>query len=417
MAWWGVAYASGCNYNKPWEAFDRTEALHNVAAAYDATQQAIACAEYATATEKALITALARRYPARVPASDMNAWNDDYADAMRKVYHAFREDLDVVALFAESIMNCTPWAMWDLKTGEVAQGADTAEAIEALEGAFLLPGAMQHAGLLHMYIHLMEMSPYPERALSAADALRALVPDAGHLVHMPTHIDVLCGHYERVVSSNEAAIVADREFLRREGAINFYSLYRCHNLHFKVYGEMFLGQYGPAIEAADELVAGLPADLLHVQSPPMADWLEGFLSVKQHVYIRFGKWQNIIEQSLPELPDLYCVTTAMIHYAKAVAYAVRGDVASAENQAVLFDAALANVPDSRCLFNNTCQDILAVAREMMLGELAYRKQDYARAFAHLRRSVQLDDDLPYDEPWGWMQPTRHALGALLLEQG
>jgi tetratricopeptide (TPR) repeat protein len=299
-----------------------------------------------------------------------------------------------------------------LKTG---QDAETAEAIEVLEKALLQPGAMKHPGLLHIYIHLMEISPHPERALKAGDALRLLAPDAGHLNHMPTHIDVLCGHYERVVSSNQDAIVADRRFLEREESINFYSLYRCHNYHFKKYGAMFLGQYGLAIETADEMISTLPEELLRVESPPMADWLEGYISMKQHVYIRFGKWQEIIDQSLPEDAALFCVTTAMMHYSKAVAYAASGDVPNGEKQVVLFEKGVANVPDSRYVFNNTCLDILAVAREMMLGDVAYRKQDYDIAFSHLRKSVKLDDNLPYDEPWGWMQPTRHALGALLLE--
>ena len=149
---------------------------------------------------------------------------------------------------------------------------------------------------------------------------------------MPTHIDVLCGHYERVVSSNTAAIVADRKFLEREGPINFYSLYRSHNYHFKIYGAMFLGQYRPAIETAEEMISTLPEELLQVESPPMADWLEGFISMKQHVYIRFGKWQEIIDQPLPENQGLYCVTTAMMHYSKAVALAASGDVPSALNR-------------------------------------------------------------------------------------
>jgi tetratricopeptide (TPR) repeat protein len=416
MAYWGVAYSSGCNYNKPWEAFDQEEALHSVATAYGATQEAISRLDKVSPFEKALINALAYRYPAPAPAEDMCPWNDDFANAMRKVHAEFSDDLDVATLFGEAIMNRTPWALWDLKTGQIAEGADTAEAIEVLENALELGGALEHPGLLHIYIHLMEMSPHPQRALKACDALRSLVPDAGHLNHMPTHIDVLCGHYERVVSSNEAAIVADRKFLEREGPINFYSLYRCHNYHFKIYGAMFLGQYRPAIEAAEEMISTLPEELLKVESPPMADWLEGFISMKQHIYIRFGKWQEIIDQPLPENQGLYCMTTAVMHYSKAVALAASGNVPGAEEQAELFDAAMGRVPDSRYVFNNTCLDILAVAREMMLGEIDYRKEDYESAFAHLRKSVELDDNLPYDEPWGWMQPTRHALGALLLEQ-
>ena len=154
-----------------------------------------------------------------------------------------------------------------------------------------------------------------------------------------------------------------------------------------------------------------------VQSPPMADWLESFISVQQHVYIRFGKWDEIIAQKQPENSSLFCVTNAMMRYAKAVAYAASNRVPEAEVEAKHFEDAFAQVPESRMLFNNTCRDILTVAREMMLGEIEYRKANYDQAFAHLRKSVELDDNLPYDEPWGWMQPTRHALAALLLEQG
>jgi tetratricopeptide (TPR) repeat protein len=179
---------------------------------------------------------------------------------------------------------------------------------------------------------------------------------------------------------------------------------------------MFLGQCQPALEAADEMTANLPEELLKVDSPPMADWLEGFVSMKLHVLIRFGKWREIIEAPLPENRELFCVTTAMLHYAKAVAQATSGDIPAAEAEADLFEAAVARVPDSRYVFNNTCLDILAVAGEMLKGELEYRKGNHDVAFAHLRQSVELDDNLPYDEPWGWMQPARHALGALLLEQ-
>ncbi|MDX6752280.1 hypothetical protein SH611_20945 [Geminicoccaceae bacterium 1502E] len=419
FAWWGVAYASGCNYNKPWEAFDADELRTSLARAHRYCTEGLARAGDATAIEVALLNALARRYQSgEVPGSEtFSRWNDDYADAMREVHRRFPDDLDVTTLFAEALMNRTPWALWDLATGGIADGASTGEAKQVMEKALERPEALAHPGLLHMYIHLMEMSPEPERALKAADALRDLVPDAGHLQHMPTHIDVLCGHYERVLSSNDRAIRADRNYLERQGPLNFYSLYRCHNYHFKIYGAMWLGQYGPALATAREMVSTLPEELLLTRSPPMADWLEGFVSMTQHVYIRFGKWQEIIDQAMPANPELFCVTTAMMRYAKAVAFAASGRVPEAEEQAKHFEEAFAAVPESRMLFNNSCRDILAVAREMMLGEVEYRKGNLDAAFAHLRRSVTLDDGLPYDEPWGWMQPTRHALAALLLEQG
>ena len=370
--------------------------------------------------ERAIIRTLPFRYPTAVPGSNPSGWVEDYATEMRQVYQRFPDHPDICTLFAESLMNRTPWNLWDLKTGGIAEGASTAEAKEVLESALQRiedAGGHWHPGLLHMYIHLMEMSPNPEMALKVADRLRSLVPDSGHLQHMPTHIDVLCGHYQAVVDSNDAAITADRKFQTLEGSVNFYSLYRCHNYHFKVYGAMFLGQYRPAIEAAEEMISStLTAELLTVESPPMANWLEGFVSIKQHVLIRFGRWEEIIAQELPEDQELYCVTTAIIRYAKAVALASIGDVPAAERESALFDEALARVPDSRYIFNNTCLDILAIAREMMLGEVEYRKGNFEQAFAHLSNSVELEDNLPYDEPWGWMQPARHALGALLLEQ-
>ena len=368
MAHWGVAYASGCNYNKPWEAFDDKDTSRSLATAYDACQEAVKLAANASPVEAALIAALTHRYASRTPAADMCPWNDDYANAMREVYTAFPKDAEVATFFAEAMMNRTPWALWDLKSGQPAEGADTLEAMEVLEKALDCCDGMSHPGLLHLYIHVMEMSRTPEKALKAADALRGLVPDAGHLQHMPTHIDVLCGHYERVVSSNSEAIMADRKFLECEGPLNFYSLYRCHDYHFKIYGAMFLGQFQPAIDTADEMIASLPDELLRVQSPPMADWLEGFISMKQHIYIRFGKWQQIIDQELPEDRTLFSVTTAMMLYAKAVAYAASGDAVNGEKFAGLFEEAFKNVPDSRYIFNNTCLDILDVAREMMLGE-------------------------------------------------
>ena len=420
MAYWGIAYAMGPNYNKPWEAFDEAETSKTLSEAYDATMRAAALADSSTQAERDLIGALHQRYQsARVP-QDLPAWVDDFAAAMRAVYLNHQEDADISALFAEALMNRTPWALWDLASGEPAAGADTEEARQVLERGMERHadiGSPPHPGLLHMYIHLLEMSPFPEQALPACDQLRGLVPDSGHLQHMATHIDVLCGDYLSVVNWNEEAIRADRRYLAARGPFNFYTLYRCHDYHFKVYGAMFLGRYQSAIEAAEELIAALPEDLLSVQSPPMADWLEGLVPVKQHVLVRFGKWQEILEQELPPNPDLYCVTSATMRYARAIALATLGHSKSAEAEAEAFERDFDRVSDSRYLFNNSCRDILAVAQEMMLGELDYRRGDIESGFAHLRQAVVLDDNLPYDEPWGWMQPARHALGALLLEQG
>jgi len=331
MAHWGVSYAVGPNYNFPWELQDPAGKAKALARAYDSARAALALAESVTAPERALIEALPARYPVREPIDDQRPWNNAFADAMRLAHRAHPDDLDLRAIFAEAILNRTPWRMWDLRTGEPAPGAGTLEAREVLESAFRdLPGAMNHPGLLHLYVHLMEMSPHPEVALVSGDRLRELTPDMGHLVHMPTHIDVQCGDYRDAMHWNQKAIIA---------------------------------------------------------------------------------------QDLPRDRDLYCNTVAMIHYAKGVAHAAVGDVPEAKAEQELFRAAAKQVPKSRYLHNVPCVQLLAVAEEMLAGEIAYRLGEYDGAFAHLRAAVALEDDLPYDEPWGWMQPVRHALGALLLEQG
>ncbi|MCO5176250.1 MAG: hypothetical protein M9890_04640 [Thermomicrobiales bacterium] len=397
--------------------YDPSELPKTVERTHTAARQAAALLDGVQPVERALIEALQQRYQSDTPVEDFTSWTDDYAAAMRAVYAAYPDDLDVAALTAEALMNRTPWALWDLASGDVAEGADTNEARAILERALETSECRVHPGVLHMYIHLMEMSPFPELALRAGDWLRDLVPDAGHLRHMPTHIDVLCGHYYQVVASNHDAVIADEKYREREGAMNFYTLYRVHNFHFKLYGAMFIGQSEIALRTADEVVETIPLELLQMEAPPMADWLEGFMAVKMHVLIRFGRWQEIIDAPLPDDPELFCTTTALYHYAKGVAFSATGQVAEAEEQQRLFHDAVARVPETRTLFNNTCQDILAIAAEMLAGELEYRRGNYDVAYAHLRRSIELEDGLVYDEPWGWMQPTRHAYGALLLEQG
>lgn len=419
MADWGVAYALGPNYNKPWEFFDARDLARTVERTHAAVERAHAKAARATPVERALVAALRARYPraAAPDAAACSVWNTDYADSMRAAYDLAPDDPDVAALHADALMNLTPWQLWDIRTGRPADGARTQEARAVLERALATGAGNRHPGLLHLYIHLMEMSPTPETALPVADRLRDLVPDAGHLRHMPSHLEVLCGDYRRVVSDNTAAVAADEKYHARAGAMNFYTLYRCHNLHFRIYGAMFLGRLQDALATAELLEAAVPEDLLRVPSPPMADWLEGFLAMRVHVLIRFGRWADILRLPLPADPLLYCVSTAMLHYARGVAYAATGRIIEAETERARFRDAVAAVPGTRTLFNNTCADILAIAAAMLDGELAYRKGDFDTAFSALRRSIDLDDNLPYDEPWGWMQPTRHAYGALLLERG
>ena len=416
LAHWGIAYAAGPNYNKDWDAFDAVDLRASLRLAHEAVTRARELAEDAAPVERDLIEALAERFPAAEPPDDFAAWKTGYAHAMEGVHARHPDDLDVAALYADAMMNLTAWQLWEVASGEPAEGARTLEIQRVLDGAMALPGGATHPGVLHLYVHLMEMSAHPEQALGAADTLRTLVPGAGHLLHMPTHIDVLCGDYARVVASNTAAIAADDAYAEHAGDVGFYQLYRAHDHHFRIYGAMFAAQQQVALEAAGALEAMLTEELLRTEVPPMADWLEGFVPMRLHVLVRFGRWDELIAMPLPADPELYSTTTAMTHYARGVALAATGQVAEAGAERERFAAAVDRVPESRYLFNNTCRDILAVAAAMLDGELAYREGRHEDAFAELRRAIELDDTLPYDEPWGWMQPTRHAYGALLLEQ-
>ncbi|MEZ0352321.1 hypothetical protein ACAG21_16175 [Mycobacterium sp. pR1184] len=417
IARWGIAYSVGPNYNKAWDAFDPVDLAASLARARAELQ--LAAAGRATAAERGLIDALAARFPTRdiADTAALADGNSAYADSMSRLASAFPDDIDIAALAADALVNVTAWALWDTRTGEPASGSRVREAKDILETALSTPAGRAHPGILHLYLHTMELSAHPEKALPAADLLRGLAPDAGHLEHMPTHIDVLCGDYRNAVVSNLSAVRADRKYLEREGALNFYSAYRAHDLHFVVYAAMFSGQSAVALQAADEIARQLTPEVLSIASPPMADWLEAFVPLRVHVLIRFGRWEDLIAEPLPADQDLYCTTAATVYYGRGVAYAATGRLSQADSARAAFTDAYARIPASRYLFNNTSRDILAVAAAMLDGEIAYRKRQFDSAFAHLRRAVELDDALPYDEPWGWMQPTRHALGALLLEQG
>src|SRR4051794_2842600 len=277
LAHWGIAYAVGPNYNKQWEAFDPVDLAASLEKACDEVAAARACADRAAPVEHALVEALGSRYQANDPSADLAAWNADYADAMRAVYRAHPDELDVAALFADALMNLTPWELWDRFTGLPSEGAATLEAKAVLERSLALPGGRAHPGLTHLYVHLMEMSPVPEQALPVADGLRSLVPDAGHLLHMPTHIDVLCGDYKSTLDSNLRAIEANEKYVAREGRVGFYALYHAHDPHFPIYGAIFLGRSEVALRVAADLEASLPEELLRIEQPPMADYLEAFV--------------------------------------------------------------------------------------------------------------------------------------------
>lgn len=423
MGYWGMAYALGPYYNITWLEVPKSALPDLLEATHSYAQMALEKMDGATAVEQALITALTQRFPqteAELDEALFRKWDDAYADAMRQVYAQFPDDSDVCALTVEALICRTPWQLWDLPNGRPAPNADTSEAIHIVEKAINqleTSGAPPHPGLLHFYIHIMEMSPTPEKALPACDTLLDLVPDAGHLVHMPSHVYILCGDYAKSLDANRQATAVDQKYIAHNNALNVYTIYRLHNLHFQIYSALFLGQYETALRAANELSDAIPADAFDRPEDYLLIYLEAYSGMKAHVLIRFGKWQEILAHPMPTDPDLFCVTTAMWHYAKGIAYAVLGHIKEAEEQQAALTTAVQNIPERRIIFNNSCQDILAIAETMLAGELEYRRQNFDDAFTYLRTSVTLYDALSYTEPWPWMQPPRHALGALLLEQG
>lgn len=426
ITYWGLAYAIGPNYNKPWDTFDGRDLHISLREAHKAAVHAKDVAVNSiTSAERALIEAIQQRYPTEIIEDVGNeaneqifaTWNLNYAESMGVAYRNHPDDLDIAALYADALMNLTPWKLWNLKTGQPNPGSRTLDVKRALEQAISSNGGLQHPGILHMYIHLMEMSTTPEKALRVADHLRGLVPDAGHLNHMPTHLDVLCGDYRQAIRSNTRAIQADEKYFNTVGSLRFYTLYRAHNYHFRLYAAMFAGQSRIAMDTVEQLERSIPEQLLRVESPPMADWLEGFMGMRVHALIRFGRWEDILALKLPYDQTLYSVTTTMLHYAKGVANAALRRIEEAESERESFKKALLHVQPSRTIFNNSCLHILQVADAMLNGEIEYRKNNIEQAFIHLRQAIKLDQELPYDEPWGWMQPPRHAYGALLLEQG
>ena len=413
MALWGLAYAIGPNYNKPWDLFEPEERVIALAEAHAALDRALGLTDLAP-VEQAMVRALAARYPTDPAIEDFGPWNDAFTEAMRPVHEAFPDDLDVIAVFAEAGMNRTPWLLWDLERGVPADGASTNEARAALERAFAeVPGAWDHPGLLHLYIHLMEMSPWPELALSHGDRLCELVPDSGHLQHMATHIDVLCGDYQHVIDRNRRAAVVDRKYVDHAGSANFYTLYRIHNVHFEAYGAMFIGRRSRALAAADALRELLPVETVAF----LPDFFEAFWGMRLHVLVRFGMWQDILDEPFPEDPELFSFTTALQHYARAVSWANLHRIDEAAAACERLDEATATVQETRYMFNNPAADVLVIAAHMARGELAYKAGRVEEGFDQLRAAVAASDGLLYDEPWGWMQPPRHALAALLLDQG
>ena len=399
MAYWGLAYAAGPHINN----MEMSE--ENARAAHEHAQRARALAGGVTAVERGLIEAVAARYAWPAP-EDRHSLDQAYADAMRRVHADHPRHPDVAALFAEALMDLRPWDLWTPE-GEPQPGTD--EVLATLER--LLESHPEHPQANHLYIHATEASPLPQLALPSADRLADLVPGSGHLVHMPSHAYIRAGRYADAVDANVRGVEVDLDIVARTGRAGFYELYRAHNYHFLVYAAMFDGRAELALRTAFALTRELSPDVVRA----MPEFLDAFMGVPYHALVRFGRFQEVLE--LPEPEPHLPVTRATRHYARGMALSALGRVEEAQVERDAFAAACEEVPASFLVGNNAARTVLEIGRELLAGELAYRRGERDLGFEALRRAVLLDEALRYDEPWGWMMPARHSLGALLLEDG
>jgi tetratricopeptide (TPR) repeat protein len=399
MCWWGIALCHGPHINNPTMDDKRSKA------ACDAVQKALSLVQHASPEEQDLILALSKRYAYPTP-KDRGPFDRAYADAMREVWKKHPKDVDVGVLFAEAMMDLRPWDLW-MKDGTPQPG--TEEIVAALED--LLQMSPEHPGALHLYIHAVEASRHPDKALAAADRLRRLVPASGHLVHMPSHIDVLTGRWNEAVMANERAIEADREYRRISPRQGFYHIYMAHNHQMLSFAAMMEGRSELAIDAARAVIRGVPEDYARRETAA----IEPFIPIMYEALVRFGKWDEILREPAP--PDYLPITTALWRYSRAVALAAKGQVAEAERAHVEFRAARAKVPEGRMMAVNPADKILQIAEHMIAGEIAYRKGNIDEAVAELRKGIAVEDGLNYMEPPEWVQPVRHTLGAILLSAG
>ncbi len=399
MPWWGVSYAAGMNINDPEMTEERWRIGH------EAAQKALALLDDESDLERALVEAVAQRYTWPAP-QEQRPYDEAYAAAMEKVYQRFGDDPEVGSLYAESLMDLQPWAYW---TVDLEPDGRTTEFLAAIEG--VLQNYPDHPGAAHFYIHAMEAGPAPEKALPYAEKLEARVPGAGHLVHMPSHIYARVGRYGDAADVNVRAVQADRTYFATAPPPGMYYIYYAHNQHFLAYASMMEANYEPAMKAARELEADMPAEVLQE-----LNWLiEGIMPTNYHVMIRFGKWDDILAEPLP--PEDRLVTRAVHYYARGIALSVLDRTDEARQEIVKFEAAAAAVPEEWWVFNNRMHDVLPIAMAMLEGETAYREGRLDEAWAALRRGIEAEDKLIYDEPPAWMLPVRHSMGALLMEAG
>jgi tetratricopeptide (TPR) repeat protein len=399
MAWWGIALCHGPHINNPVVPPERERA------AWAALQKAIAVQHKAGAVERQLIDALSKRY-ADPPPADRRPYDEAYARAMSDLWRMHPNDADIGTLYAESLMDLQPWDLW---TKDGQPKGRTNEIIAVLDRVLELDPI--NPGANHLYIHAIEASPNPALANEAADRLRDMVPASSHLVHMPSHIDVLTGRWEQASFQNERAMEADRRYRKISPNQGFYRLYMMHNEHMLAFASMMEGRRKAGLRAARSAINNIPKDYARSETAIVDPYMGAVYDVMK----RFGMWDEILREPAP--PSYLPITTAMWRFNRGLAYAAKGDIDRAVQEREAFRTAAANIPDDAMMAINPAKKILRIADHMLDGEIALRRGDIDESVSELRKAIEIEDELLYMEPPEWIQPVRHTLGAVLLSAG
>jgi hypothetical protein len=393
MAHWGIALALGPNINVDVDP-------ESEKAAYAAMQKALSIAGSVPPNERAYIEALAKRYSID-PKADLKKLALDYKNAMGELAKGYPDDLDAATLFAESAMDLRPWKFW---TADGKPNEGTEEIVATLES--VLRRDPNHIGAIHYYIHAVEASTHPERALAYAPKLPMLVPAAGHLVHMPAHIYERTGDYQAAALSNQDAARADEAYMKTQGGAGLYTaMYYSHNLHFLAIAESMSGRFSESLDASHQLEAHIRP---YLKDMPM---LEGFMTVSPLVLVRFNRWDDIEKLAAPD--KSLVGTTAVWHFARGMALNAKGRTKEATAELDSLKAQQKLLPADAAFGLNSASMVLQIAEKVLAARIAERN-DRKQAIGLLRSAVEIEDSLNYDEPQAWFLPVRESLGGALM---
>jgi len=400
MGYWGQAYSLGPNINDPLPDDTRKKE------AYMAVQKALKNISGTSPRENALINALSKRYNKDV-STDLAELNVQYMQAMKEVKDKFPEDAEILTLYADAIMNTMPWNYWDNSGNPLP---NTLEAKLAIEEA--IKSDPNHPGAHHLYIHLVEL-PKPDLAVASADILGSLMPGAGHIVHMPSHIYIRIGRYKDAVKANQDAILADEDYISQCFSQGMYPLgYYPHNIHFLWSASSLLGDSKTAIDAARKTAEKVPIGELK-ELP----FLQDFASTPLLAYVRFGKWNDIL--TIPYPGDDFKHLKLIYHYARGIAFLRKNNLPEAEQELDALQE-LSKDPELESIianYTNPSSKIIKVAVEVLSAEIANHQGNTSEAIGHLKKAIVFEDALIYSEPSPWHIPSRQTLGSIFLKDG